>query len=127
MKSIRLFVALSTLIAATPAHSQTAKEIRTTKGKATALTNLVALRQDCTIGLVDIPNVTTKPSHGDLQQAVATIDLPPVQNCPAKPATAVIAIVYAPNDDFVGTDKVSFEVHVGGHLQNYTYTIAVSD
>ena len=124
MKFFNRAIFLAFVATTSPAWSQNAKEIKTTKGRAVGLTNLLALRPDCNQGLVEIPVVTVKPTHGDLQEGITVLDIPATGNCPAR-KLPVIVLVYAPENDFVGKDMLTFELHSEGRLQSFSYTITV--
>jgi hypothetical protein len=92
------------------------KELKTQKGKAVVLGNLVNIPSDCSsnAGPSPLPQLREKPSHGIILLQTEVANVPATDRCPARKIPA-IALVYSPSAEFVGTDSVQIEFETGGN------------
>jgi hypothetical protein len=110
------------------AKAQNEKEIRTRSGTPVILVNLVSSRPDCTStpGLIAVPIIREKPMNGHVGMQVVATDIAASQNCPSRKVPTV-ALVYVPNNDFVGADSVQVEIDVGNRTTTLRYRLTVAD
>ena len=122
--ALAFFVILA--LGAPPAAAQTAKELRTKKGVSVPLVNLLNVGPGCTSNPapVAVPVVREKPANGTVQMLVVVADVAANGNCSARKVPAV-ALIYSPNDGFVGTDSVGIEIAAGNRTTVLSYHISV--
>jgi hypothetical protein len=113
-------------LGAPPTAAQTAKELRTKKGVAVSLVNLLSVRPGCTSNPapVAVPVVREKPTNGTVQMLIVVADVAGAGNCSARKVPAV-ALIYAPKDGFAGIDSVGIEIETGNRATLLTYRISV--
>ena len=113
-------------LGASQAAAQTAKELKTKKGVAVALVNLLNVRPGCSgnPAPVAVPVVREKPTNGTVQMLIVAVDAPASGTCPARKVPAV-ALIYSPKDGFVGTDSVGIEVEMGNRTTQLNYNVSV--
>jgi hypothetical protein len=90
------------------------KELKTDKGKPVVLGEFLNTPTDCSSnpGPSPLPQLREKPSHGIVLMQVGVANVPATDHCPAR-KIPVIALVYSPAADFVGTDSVQMEFKPG--------------
>ena len=90
------------------------KEIRTQKGKAVVLGDFLNTPSDCSSNPIPspLPQLREKPSHGTVLMQIGVANVPATDRCPAR-KIPVIALVYSPSAEFVGTDSVQIEFRPG--------------
>jgi hypothetical protein len=91
-----------------------AKEIKTQKGKAVVLGEFLNTPSDCSSNPLPspLPVLREKPSHGIVLMQIAVANVPATDSCPAR-KIPVIALIYSPVAEFVGTDSVQIEFKPG--------------
>jgi hypothetical protein len=106
--------------------AQTPKELKTKKGVAVALVNLLNTRPGCTSNPapVAVPLVKEKPANGTVQMLVIAVEVAASNNCPARKVPAV-TLIYAPKEGFAGTDSVVIEIELGNRTTLLSYHISV--
>jgi hypothetical protein len=121
-----LIVSIVMLTGLAPISAQEAKEIKTKKGTAVALVNLLNARQDCTANMnpVALPIVKEKPGNGTVQMTVSVANVGASGGCPAR-KVPVITLIYVPIPEFAGSDAVTIEVddHNKATLLSYKITV----
>jgi hypothetical protein len=95
-------------------HADEPKEIKTEKGKAVVLGDFLNTPSDCSSNPIPspLPQLREKPSHGTILMQIGVANVPATDRCPAR-KIPVIALVYSPSADFVGTDSVQIEFRPG--------------
>jgi len=90
------------------------KQLKTQKGKAVVLGDFLKQPSDCSSNPIPspLPQLREKPSHGTILMQIAVANVPATGSCPAR-KIPVIALVYLPSTDFVGTDSVQIEFGPG--------------
>src|ERR1700709_550685 len=113
-------------LGAPPTEAQTAKELRTKKGVAVSLVNLLSVRPGCTSNSapVAVPVVREKPANGTVQMLIVVADVAATGNCSTRQVPAV-ALIYSPKDGFAATDSVGVEIEAGNRTTLLTYHISV--
>ncbi|WP_298873206.1 hypothetical protein [uncultured Bradyrhizobium sp.] len=127
MKANRVgWIAIILLASTIFASAQTAKQLKTSKGKPVGLLNLVSPKADCTIGTapMSVPVIREKPSHGVVQMIVLFANVPASGVCPTR-KIPVITLIYSPKADFVGSDSVTLDVDDANRTTALSYDISV--
>jgi hypothetical protein len=128
MKKIIKLGAIILVAASPPVLAQSPKELKTKPGVSVVLVNLITARPDCsaTPGPSALPVVTAPPVNGIVQLQIIVSDVPAGNNCPARkiPSTALI---YTPNKDFSGSDKVEIDIVTGNQKRSFGYQITVQN
>jgi|SRR5436305_3820763 len=90
------------------------REVKTEKGKPAVLGEFLNTPTDCSSNPTasPLPQLREKPSHGVILMQIGVANVPATDRCPAR-KIPVIALVYAPAADFVGTDSVQIEFKPG--------------
>jgi hypothetical protein len=90
------------------------KELKTVRGKAAVLGEFLNTPSDCSSNPIasPLPTLREKPSHGIVLMQIGVANVPATGACPAR-KIPVIALVYSPATDFVGTDSVQIEFKPG--------------
>jgi len=90
------------------------KELKKQKGKAVVLGDFLKPPSDCSSNPIPspLPQLREKPSHGTILMQIAVANVTAAGSCPAR-KIPVIALVYLPSPDFVGTDSVQIEFGPG--------------
>jgi hypothetical protein len=122
--ALAFFVSLA--LSASPAAGQTAKQLKTKKGVAVPLVNLLNVRPGCTSnpGPVAVPVIREKPANGTVEMLIIVVDVAAAGNCPARKVPAV-GLLYSPKADFTGTDSVGIEIDTGNRTTLLNYNISV--
>jgi hypothetical protein len=98
------------------AQAQEPKELKTEKGKPVVLGEFLNKPSDCSSnpGPNPLPQLREKPSHGSIFMQIVVANVPATDSCPAR-KIPVIALVYSPIAEFVGTDSVQIEFETGAN------------
>ena len=90
------------------------KQLKTQKGKAVVLGDFLKQPSDCSSNPIPspLPQLREKPSHGTILMQIAVANVPATDSCPAR-KIPVIALIYSPVAEFVGTDSVQIEFKPG--------------
>ena len=90
------------------------KEFRTTKGKAVVLGEFLNMPSDCSSNPQSL--TATPRSHGVIVMQIVLANVRATGSCPAR-KIPVIALIYSPAPDFVGTDSVQIEAQSSHQLR----------
>ena len=90
------------------------KELKTEKGKAVVLGEFLNPPSDRSSNPLPslLPQLREKPAHGIILMQIGVANVPATDACPAR-KIPVIALIYSPTADFVGTDSVQIESKPG--------------
>jgi hypothetical protein len=115
-KGLKFFVHFGAAVAlfGSIAKADEPKELKTVKGKAVVLGEFLNTPPDCSSNPIasPLPQLREKPSHGIVLMQIGVANVPATDRCPAR-KIPVIALVYSPAADFVGTDSVQMEFKPG--------------
>ncbi len=108
------------------AWAQVPKELKTKAGTPVVLVNLLNARPDCGAnpGPVAVPVISGAPSNGLVPLQILVSEIAASGKCPARKVPS-IALIYAPNSNFSGSEKVQIEVETGNQKRLLSYHIAV--
>ena len=108
------FVLASVTLFGSTSHADEPKEIKTQKGKAVVLGDFLNTPSDCSSNPIPspLPQLREKPSHGTVLMQIGVANVAATDRCPAR-KIPVIALVYSPSPEFVGTDSVQIEFKPG--------------
>jgi hypothetical protein len=113
---LKLLVHLAAAVAlfVSAARADEPKELKTVKGKAVVLGDFLNTPADCSSNPIPspLPQLREKPSHGIILMQIGVANVPATDHCPVR-KIPVIALVYSPTTDFVGTDSVQIEFKPG--------------
>jgi hypothetical protein len=110
------------------AHAEQPRELKTEKGKPVVLANLVDIPSDCSSNPapIPLPRLGDKPSHGRVVMQLVSADVPATDRCPARKIPG-IALFYAPNADFLGTDTLQMEIETSDKTVPVSFRIMVQE
>jgi hypothetical protein len=115
-KDLKLCVCVLAAVAlfGSPSRADEAKELKTQKGKAVVLGDFLNKPSDCSSNPIPspLPQLREKPSHGTILMQIGVANVPATDRCPAR-KIPVLALVYLPSAEFVGTDSVQIEFKPG--------------
>src|SRR3954454_7959171 len=115
-KGLKFFVHLAAAAAlfGSYAKADEPKQLKTAKGKAVVLGEFLTTPTDCSSNPAPsaLPQLREKPSHGVVLMQIGVANVPATDRCPAR-KIPVIALIYSPSTDFVGTDSVQIEFKPG--------------
>ncbi|MBR1232000.1 hypothetical protein JQ611_08075 [Bradyrhizobium sp. AUGA SZCCT0182] len=102
--------------------------MKTKPGASVVLINLITARPDCsaTPGPSALPVVTALPANGVVQMQIIVSNVPAGNNCPARKVPST-ALIYTPNKDFSGSDKVEIDIVAGNQKRSFGYLITVQN
>jgi hypothetical protein len=126
MKLRFLVVSIAAFATAAVSAQASPKEVRTRKGQSVILARLVNALPTCSIGPVPLPVVVEKPRHGSTYLTIVSTDIAANHSCSAHRGD-VIAILYSPRKEFVGSDKVTFQLAAGNQTILVQYSITIEE
>jgi hypothetical protein len=123
----RLVAVVATGLAVTAAFAQSANysSAEAVAGKLVQLGYYASAHKNCTPAEAPTVRVLMPPQHGTLSIRKAVLSTNKVAGCPGLKTPTQVAF-YLANDNYVGPDKVSFEVTAeDGEVATYEITITV--
>ena len=102
-----VFLAAAVTLFGSTTMADEPKELKTLKGKAVVVGEFLNTPSDCSSKPIAsvLPQLREKPSHGVVLMQIGVANVPATDRCPAR-KIPVIALVYSPSPDFIGTDFV---------------------